>query len=187
MKREFLQSLDLSDEVINQIMAEHGKAVQATQEKLTAAESQLAEANSTLTNLKKANKDNEELQKEMKSYKDKVAQLEKEAIANARKQSIKDALVNAGATDIDYLAYKLGDLETDADGNLVDLENKIKDLQTNYSDFFKSSEQENNGFKPLGGADLPKGRLSKSNSIESVISDKSINLTEFLKQQAEGE
>ncbi|HEM3170555.1 phage scaffolding protein [Streptococcus suis] len=168
MKREFLAGLGLSDEVIEQVMAEHGKTVQATQSKLDEAESKLKEANSTLDTLKKSNKDNEELQNELKTYKDKVSQLEADAKETAKKQTIKDALANAKATDVDYLMYKLGDVELAEDGSIKDLDSKIKDLQANHPTFFQVTEpaQADNGFKSLGGADIPPGgRIDPSKTL----------------------
>ncbi|HEM3502225.1 TPA: phage scaffolding protein [Streptococcus suis] len=173
MKREFLAGLGLSDEVIEQVMAEHGKTVQATQSKLDEAESKLKEANSTLDTLKKSNKDNEELQNELKTYKDKVSQLEADAKETAKKQSIKDALVNAKATDVDYLMYKLGDVELAEDGSIKDLDSKIKDLQTNHPTFFQVTEPEqaDNGFKSLGGADIPPGgKIDPNQSMANEFS-----------------
>lgn len=182
MKREFLAGLGLSDEVIEQIMAEHGKTVQATQSKLDEAESKLKEANSTLDTLKKSNKDNEELQNELKTYKDKVSQLEADAKETAKKQTIKDALTNAKAIDVDYLMYKLGDVELAEDGSIKDLDSKIKDLQTNHPTFFQTAEPEQagNGFKSLGGVDLPNGQRTNNHTIASAIADKSVNLTDLL-------
>ena len=81
----------------------------------------LKAANSTLDTLKKSNKDNEELQNELKAYKDKVSQLEADVKETAKKQTIKDALSNAKATDLDYLMYKLGDVELAEDGSIKDL------------------------------------------------------------------
>ena len=71
----------------------------------------LKAANSTLDTLKKSNKDNDELQNELKTYKDKVSQLEADVKETAKKQTVKDALSSAKATDLDYLVYKLGDVE----------------------------------------------------------------------------
>ena len=81
------------------------------QSKLDEAEGKLNEANSTLDTLKKSNKDNEDLQSELKTYKEKVSQLEADAKETAKKQTIKDTLVNVKATDVDYLMYKLSDVE----------------------------------------------------------------------------
>ncbi|HFR3844658.1 phage scaffolding protein [Streptococcus suis] len=173
MKRDFLAGLGLSDEVIEQVMAEHGKTVQATQSKLDEAKSKLKEANSTLDTLKKSNKDNVELQNELKTYKDKVSQLEADAKETAKKQTIKDALSNAKATDVDYLMYKLGDVELAEDGSIKDLDSKIKDLQTNHPTFFQTTEPEqaNNGFKQLGGADIPPGgKIDPAQSMANEFS-----------------
>lgn len=127
----------------------------------------LKTANSTLDTLKKNNKDNENLQNELKLYKDKVSQLETQAKESAKKQTIKDALTNAKATDVDYLMYKLGDVEMAEDGTIADLDNKIKDLQANYASFFQSDKQQEDkqagGFKPLGGADIPSGKNIDAN------------------------
>lgn len=183
MKREFLAGLELSEEVINQIMAEHGKTVQGVQTKLDESESKLEQANSTLDTLKKNNKDNEELQTELKTYKDKVKHLETEAVENAKKQVIKDALGGAKATDVDYLMYKLGEVETDEDGNIVELDNKIKDLQANYPNFFetKPEKQDNpDGYQALGGADLPKQGAVQEKTITDALKDPNVNLTDLL-------
>lgn len=182
MKREFLAGLELSEEVIDKIMAEHGKTVQGFQTKLDESESKLEQANSTLDTLKKNNKDNEELQNELKTYKDKVKQLETEAVENAKKQVIKDALGNAKALDVDYLMYKLGEVETDKDGNLIDLDNKIKDLQSNYPKFFEAEPEPENpdGYQALGGADLPKQGSVREKTIVDAIKDPNVNLTDLL-------
>ncbi|MTN76933.1 hypothetical protein GMB45_16055, partial [Turicibacter sanguinis] len=75
MKREFLADLGLSDEVIDKVMAEHGKTVQDTQNKLKTAKDELeakdadlATANQTITELQKSNTDNAELQKQVEDY-----------------------------------------------------------------------------------------------------------------------
>lgn len=147
----------------------------------------LKAANDTLETLKKSNKDNEALQDELKSYKDKVTQLETEAKETAKKQTIKDALTAAKATDVDYLMYKLGDLETAEDGSIVDLENKIKDLQANLPTFFQAAEPQEaattDGFQFLGGADLPSGKTPQPLDIASAIANPSVNLTDLLNKK----
>ncbi len=150
------------------------------------AAGKLKEANATLATLKKNNKDNEELQSELKSYKERVATLEQEAKDNARKQTIKDALTAAEGTDVDYLMFKLGDLEVDDEGNVKDLENKIKDLKTNLPTFFEQAPEppkEPEGFTKLGGAKLGGGQPPKEASLESVLANPEMNLTQFLQQQ----
>ncbi len=186
MKRNFLIGLELSDEVIDKIMAEHGKTVQGLQTKLDESDSKLEQANSTLKTLQKNNKDNEELQNELKSYKDKVKRLETEAKETAKKQSIKDALGASKATDIDYMMYKLGDVEIDENGAVKDLDNKIKDLQANFPTFFESPQHKKegvDGFQPIGGANIGSGKAPQSIDIKSAIADSNINLTDLLTQK----
>ncbi|HEM2581387.1 TPA: phage scaffolding protein [Streptococcus suis] len=146
-------------------------------------------ANSTLDTLKKSNKDNEELQNELKTYKDKVSQLEADAKETAKKQTIKDALRNAKATDVDYLMYKLGDLEEDDSGKIKDLDQKIKDLQVNLPNFFESAEAKEDklsGYEPLGGAGLLPGSAESTKDVIDVIGNKELNLTQFLQEKAKG-
>lgn len=146
----------------------------------------LKEANATLATLKKNNKDNEELQSELKSYKERVATLEQEAKDNARKQTIKDALTDAKGTDVDYLMFKLGDLEVDDEGNVKDLDNKIKDLKASHPTFFEQAPEppkEPEGFTKLGGAKLGGGQPPKEASLDSVLANPEMNLTQFLQQQ----
>ncbi|WP_421445353.1 phage scaffolding protein [Streptococcus suis] len=149
----------------------------------------LKAANSTLDTLKKSNKDNEELQNELKMYKDKVSQLEADAKATAKKQIIKDALINAKATDVDYLMYKLGDLEEDDSGKIKDLDQKIKDLQVNLPNFFESAEAKENkldGYEHLGGVGLLPGSAESTKDVIDVIGNKELNLTQFLQEKAKG-
>lgn len=68
MNRKFLEKLELSEEQIAQIMAEHGKSTQELQNKLSAAEgnatslqNQLDERDKDLKALKKESEDNAEL------------------------------------------------------------------------------------------------------------------------------
>ncbi len=149
----------------------------------------LKAANSTLDTLKKSNKDNKELQDELKTYKDKVSQLEADAKETAKKQTIKDALINAKATDVDYLMYKLGDLEEDDSGKIKDLDQKIKDLQVNLPNFFESAETKEDkldGYEHLGGAGLLPGSAESKKDVIDVIGNKELNLTQFLQEKAKG-
>ena len=71
-----------------------------------------------------------------------MSKLEADVKETAKKQTIKDALANAKATDVDYLMYKLGEVEVDENGAIKDIDSKIKDLQTNHPTFFKATEPE---------------------------------------------
>lgn len=150
MKRKFLEDLGLTKEQIDSVMAENGKDIEAEKEKAatTTAEledvkKQLKEANSTITDLKKNNTDNETLQNTIKDHENTIATLKADSLKREKEFIVKGALEKAGATDVDYLLYKLGgvdNLEMDSEGKIKDLDNKIKDLQTNNSTHFKNEE-----------------------------------------------
>lgn len=158
MNREFLEKLGLQKDQVDQIMAEHGKTVQTTQTKLTASEDRvkalegdLTAANKLVSDLKKENKDTEALQTKIKGYEDQIAATETERVKERKQFAIKEALAKAGATDVDYLTFKLGDVELDKTGNIKDLENRVKLLKEGNPTFFKVEEP------PKDPKDQPKG------------------------------
>lgn len=171
MNREFLEKLGLPKEQVDSIMAEHGKAVQATQTKLTTAEDKvksletdLSAANKLVSDLKKETKDTKELQDKIAEYEKKVSDLETERAKERKANAIKEALTKAGAKDIEYMAFKLGDVEVDKDGNIKDLENKIKTLKDAHKDYFTpaaadpkpNDPKDKNGYKVID-TKLPDG------------------------------
>ena len=106
----------------------------------------------TIEALKKDNKGNEGLQKKLQDLTTELETVKAEGLAKTRAYKLKDALREAGCTDMDYIAYKLGsDLEYDDDGNVKDLENKLKDLKADESlkKFFKA--EEGAGYNPKAG------------------------------------
>ena len=106
-------------------------------------ENDLVTANKLVGDLKKTNKDAEELQQKITDYETKVQQLEAERSEERKAYAIKEALQKEGVSDIEYMMFKLGKLEVDKDGNVVDLENKVKALKETNPTFF-ASETKNN-------------------------------------------
>lgn len=99
-------------------------------------ESDLKEANKTLDKVKKDNKDIEELQKEIEGYKTKMSEIETTRAKEQKEFTIKSKLKEAGCTDVEYMLYKLGDIEKlDIE---KDLDNKVKELTENNTSFFKN-------------------------------------------------
>lgn len=163
MNREFLEKQGLPKDQVDMIMAEHGKAVQANQSKLTTAEDRvkaletdLGAANKLVADLKKSNKDTEALQKQITDYEAQMTKLESERANERKTNAIKEALRTADATDIEYMTYKLGEVELDKDGKIKDIENKIKALKETNPSFFKAADPKPDpekdpkaGFKPI--------------------------------------
>ncbi len=175
MKRDYLKELGLEEEVIDKIMTEHGKSVQKLKE-LEGVKEDLEEAKKTIENLEKANKDNESLQKEIESYKEKLENSEKERKAEAKSRMIEDALRGAKGKDLEYLKFKLGDIEVDKDGKLKDIDSKIKELQEKHPSFFETEDggdtnKGGNGYKPLNN-NLNDGKpADKSATIANEFSE----------------
>ena len=86
---------------------------------------ELKTANDTINKLQADNKDVETLQTEITGYKSKVADLEAAQELSATRSILEKSLREAGAKDIDYLLYKMGDVEKADDGSIKDLDNKI--------------------------------------------------------------
>lgn len=103
-------------------------------------ESDLATANKLVDDLKKSNKDTEDLQTKIDEYKTQMDQLKSDRAEEQKQYAIKEALTKEGVTDIDYMLYKLGDIEVDKEGNIVDLDNKVKDLKESNPTFFGSDD-----------------------------------------------
>ena len=90
------------------------------------------------------------------------------------------ALQSVGAKDIDYALFKLGELELDKDGNVKDLESKVKNLKASIPDYFekkdtlddKSKKKAENkaGYQPIDNK-LPKGKEpNEKDPFEAILS-----------------
>lgn len=153
MKRSYLTSLGIEDkEIIDKIMAEYGKSVETHKSEIENYKSQISELNTTMDDLKKNNLNNESLQKLIDEQKASLKAKDLEI----KTSQIKGALDKAGATDVDYLVYKLGNVE---EFDLKNLDNKIKELQENNVSHFKVAEPNEPPQKVVGNK-LPAGEPS---------------------------
>lgn len=138
---------------------------------------QLTEANKTLKTLEETTKDNPDVQKELSDLKEKADALEKENTDLKISGQVSAALQAAGAKDIEYATFKLGTLEIDKDGNVKDLDSKIKDLQTNLPDYFAKEEpsnqqsggqQSSGGYKPVDNK-LQEGQQTETDPFAEIM------------------
>lgn len=150
MKREFLQELGLSDEVVDKVMAEHGKSVADTKTKLTAAEEQvsslktdLSTANETITNLQKSNQDNAELQKSIDDYKHQLEEAQAQRATDRKEAFIELGLTKAGVRN-SKAAKALLDLDkiTESDSGFEGFDEQLKSLQESDSYLFNTAADE---------------------------------------------
>ena len=130
---------------------------------------ELKTANDTINTLQADNKDVEKLQTEISDYKSKIEQLETERETTATRATLEKSLRDAGAKDIDYLVFKLGEVEKADDGSIKDLDNKIKDLQANFADQFEAKGDNPDGFKTIEN-NLKDGNTSDPDITAQMIS-----------------
>lgn len=165
MKRNWLKELGLEDEVIDKIMAENGKDIEASKgnsDKLTAdldaKTKEHSEALALIEQLKGENAGNEKLQNSIKDYEAKLAQLTAENEALKIDKAVEVALLEnkAKASDIDYLMFKLKqdnkEIKLDENGKIKGIDDIVSGLKTSYANNFESAAK-----KVIEPNKLPKG------------------------------
>ncbi len=113
---------------------------------------ELKQANDTLDTLKKDHEGIDALQTTIKEHEETIEELQKQNADQAKKYQLEIALKDAGGTDLEYLQFKLGDVELDEDGNIKDLDNKLKSLKEDHPSFFEGDkiteeDKNKNGFR----------------------------------------
>ena len=127
MKKEELIAKGLSEEHAQIAVDAWNESVKGfvPKERFDEINGKLKEANTTIETLKKDNSDNEELQKQVKEYKEKVTALEVASANTVKEYALKDKLKEAGVVDADYIIYKQGGLDKftfDKDGKPVGID-----------------------------------------------------------------
>ena len=112
MKKEDLVAKGLTEEQAQIAVDAWNEAVKGfvPKERFDEVNGKLKEANTTIETLKKDNSDNEELQKQVKEYREKVTALETASANTVKEYALKDKLKEAGVIDADYIIYKQGGL-----------------------------------------------------------------------------
>lgn len=170
MKRTFLKELGLDDEVIDKIMAENGKDIEAhkgNSEKLTAdLDAKTKEHNEALAlieQLKGENAGNEKLQSSIKDYETNMAALKAENEQLKIDKAVEVALLanKAKASDIDYLMYKLKqehkEIALDENDKVKGIDDIINGLKTAYANNFESVTKK--AYEPNK---LPEGKTAEA-------------------------
>lgn len=139
---------------------------------------ELNAANKLVEDLKKATSENDDAQKQIESYKQEVETLQTKLADGEKSTLVSKALKSAGATDVDYLIYKLGglsSLELD-NGSVKDLDNKLKDLQEKVPGYFKQEKDDTDksnkgGYEPIDNS-LKEGSGEPATSLASKIASR---------------
>lgn len=101
---------------------------------------ELKQANDLISNMKKETKGNEDLQAKINDYEGKIASLKEKLNVAKLESALKVALLEAKATDVDYLTFKLkekGELTLDENGHIKGIEDKISGLKTQFPNQFE--------------------------------------------------
>ena len=107
-------------------------------------EQQLATANTTITDLKKATKGNEDLQKKLTDYESKIQTLQQESEAKVRNLTLDHAIEkllttnNAKHVDLLKAQFNRDQLEITEDGVIKGLDDQFKAIKESYSDLFQA-------------------------------------------------
>lgn len=106
---------------------------------------ELTSANALIEEMKKATVGNDELQTKIGNYETTITDLQAELQKTKLEGELKVALLEAKATDIDYLTYKLREnnqeLKLDEKGKIGGIEDMITSLKTQFPNQFETSSQ----------------------------------------------
>lgn len=114
---------------------------------------QLKTANETIETLKKANKDNEDLQGKIKDYEITIETMKLDSEKQIKELVLKDKLRDAGVKDADYLIFKHGGVDKfnyDSTGALIGLEDTLKPYRESMPYNFITGKTETK-YDPAGG------------------------------------
>lgn len=167
MKRDFLKSLELSDEVIDKIMAENGNDINNLKAKQTELESQIndykaqvSERDKQLEELKKSVGDSESLKEQISKLQEDNKQATKDYEAKIKQMSIDSAvtlaLTNAKAKNPKAVRALLDLSNAELDGETIKgLDKQIEAIKTSDAYLFDGVKPDVKGAKPGEGTGTP--------------------------------
>ena len=144
----------------NQVkLANLGKGEYVDKNKYSSLEAERNEATKLINELKKTTKGNEELQGKISNYETKIHELETKLSQERLASAIKINLLNAKATDIDYLTFKLGnDLKLNEKGEIEGWKDKLDALKLQLPNFFEASQSK----------EYAEGKLPQTETSETI-------------------
>ena len=173
MKREYLKSLELSEEIIDKIMDENGKDVEAIKNKYADYDNikvQLKEANKQIENFKSMDIDKiKQAADDWKSKFDESEQEHKKQIEKFIKETAIKTAIADKAQDIDSVAklFDMDKITVDEDGKVSGVDEQLTAMQESKKFLFKTNEVQVD-YTPRSG---------KTKSINPFAKD-TFNLTE---------
>ena len=137
---------------------------------LSSKTSELDTANNLISDLKKNNKGNEELQGKISGYESQVEELQTQLQETKIKSALKVALLSEKAMDIDYLTFKVNEklqeqgktLELDENDNIKGWDDVISGLKTQFPTQFET------GSSGLKGQIIEPNKLQKPDKKDGL-------------------
>lgn len=147
----------------------------ALQALLTGKENELTTANNLIADLKKSTKGNEDLQGKITTYEGQVQELQKELENTKLESAIKVALLEAKATDIDYLTFKLkqnGELKLDENGHIAGIKDKLESLKVQCPNQFEATATKKLEPNKLEGGEPQNQAMTKSDFLKKPYAER---------------
>ena len=178
--QEILKAKGMDDTAVESVIGEmkQNKIFTASEENLDvrygklkddfdALTKQHGESTTLIEQLKKDSKGNEALQGKITEYEGKIQQMEKELQQTKADAALKVALLEAGATDVDYLSFKIkekGEVSLGDDGKIKGIDDTIAAQKTQFPQHFSSTSKKKVDEKKLpeddeGGEGMTKTEL----------------------------
>lgn len=144
--------------------------------KFKTKDAELTSANALIEQFRKEAKGNEELQGQISAYEEQVTKLQEELAETKVKSAIQVALMSAGASDVDYLTFKLNEslkekgekLELDDNDNIKNWDSRLEGLKTQYPKWFEAGD-DGSGYVPIENKGLPKGGKEQTVTKEQFM------------------
>lgn len=147
----------------------HDSEIERLNQLLSSKTTELDTANGLISDLKKNNKGNEDLQNKITGYETQVEELQKQLQETKIKSALKVALLSEKAVDIDYLSFKLNEklqeqgktLELDENENIKGWDDVISGLKTQFPTQFET------GISGLKGQIIEPNKLPQPDKKDS--------------------
>ncbi len=186
--QELLKSQGLSEEQINGILGamKDNKIFTASEENLDTRYGKLktdhdsltfqyGEATKLIEELKKSNTGNEDLQNKVSTYETQITTLKQENEELKIESSLRFALKDAGAVDVDYLVFKAkekGEIKLDDDGKVKGIDSIVEGLKTQIPGQFETKKQNKVEERRLPSRDEGNGEITKEEFFKKPYNER---------------
>lgn len=186
--QELLKTQGLSEEQINSILGamKENKIFTASEENLDtrygklktdhdSLTTQYGEATKLIDKLKKSNAGNEDLQNKISTYETQITTLKQENEELKIESSLRFALKDAGAVDVDYLVFKAkekGEIKLDDDGKVKGIDSIVEGLKTQIPGQFETKKQNKVEERRLPSRDEGNGEITKEEFFKKPYNER---------------